>query len=118
MLSLILLWCIGYAVSDVLDSSLPRCPERETRVAMRYIREHANGWIAEVEASAVADQWHVVAYHLDIGLDQIPAALDVRGDVRAKELADGLVQEHGPHQCGTGCLDWRLVDADDRPGSA
>jgi hypothetical protein len=78
---------------------------------VKYIREHANGWIAEVEASDAEDKWHVVAYHLDISLDHIPAALDVDGEVQAKHLADRLVQEHGRHQCETGCLDWRLVDA-------
>lgn len=77
---------------------------------MKYTREHANGWIAEVEASDVQGQWHVVAYHPDIGLDQIPAALYVLGEVEAKQLGDTFVHEHGGHECSAACMEWRLVD--------
>jgi len=78
---------------------------------MRWIREHVNGWIGEVEADpaeAADDRWHVYAYPTDRSQQSIPAMPNVHGELQARALADQFVQEHAPHEC-TGCGPWVQV---------
>ncbi len=71
-----------------------------------FIREHANGWIAQIEAGEVAGKWHVAAYPTDGDEPEIPVHGYVLGDVQARQLADDLVQDHAPHACSE-CGQWR-----------
>jgi hypothetical protein len=80
---------------------------------MRWIREHVNGWIGEIESDAVEaaeDRWHVYAYPTDRSQQSIPATPNVLGEHQARALADQFVQEHARHGCAQ-CGAWRKVSS-------
>ena len=73
------------------------------------IREHANGWIGQIEASEVPGKWHVAAYPTQPDVPVLPINGYVAGESGAKHLADTLVHTHAPHECD-GCGRWRRSD--------
>lgn len=74
------------------------------------IREHANGWIGQIEASDVPGKWHVAAYAVQPGVPPLPINGYVAGESGAKDLADTLVNDHAPHECDGYCGRWRRSD--------
>jgi hypothetical protein len=83
--------------------------ERQSPAAWFLIREHANGWVGQIEASDVAGKWHVAAYPTE--QDQAPLPINgyVSGRRGAMRLADSLVKDHAPHRCRR-CGPWRPSD--------
>lgn len=83
--------------------------EQQSPDAWFLIREHANGWIAQIEACDVTSKWHVAAY----SSEQEQAPLPIKGYVADKRgamrLADTLVSDHAPHRCDR-CGPWRRSD--------
>ena len=73
------------------------------------IREHANGWVGQIEASDVRGKWHVAAYSTEP--DQFPLPINgyVMGRTGAMRLADNLVRDRAPHECRE-CGPWRRAD--------
>lgn len=82
--------------------------ERQRGEPWLLIREHANGWIGQVEASDVPGKWHVTAYATR---DDTPQPINgyVAGQRGAMRLADTLVKDHAPHRCRR-CGPWRPSD--------
>lgn len=72
------------------------------------IREHANGWLGQIEASDVRGKWHVAAYPTQGDTPQ-PVSGYVAGQRGAMQLADMLVTAHAPHECDR-CGPWRRSD--------
>jgi hypothetical protein len=83
--------------------------ERQGREAWFLIREHANGWIAQIEASDVAGKWHVAAYPTRRDEPAPPINGYVASRRGAMRLADSLVKDHAPHRCRS-CGPWRPSD--------
>ena len=73
------------------------------------IREHTNGWIAQIEASEVAGKWHVAAYPTEQEVPPLPINGYVASRKGAMQLADTLVNDHAPHPCDD-CGPWRRSD--------
>jgi len=73
------------------------------------IREHANGWIGQIEASEQSGKWHVAAYPSEHDGERQPVKGYVTGQQGAMQLADTLVKDHAPHQCRR-CGPWRRAD--------
>ena len=73
------------------------------------LREHANGWIGQIEASDVTDKWHVAAYTTDREEPPLPIRGYVTGQEDAMRLADSLIKDHAPHRCRE-CGPWRRSD--------
>jgi len=73
------------------------------------IREHANGWISQIEASEVHGKWHVAAYPTEHDHRALPVNGYVAGQRGAMRLADTLVKDRAPHQCRR-CGPWRPSD--------
>ena len=73
------------------------------------LREHANGWVAQIEASDVTGKWHVAAYPTFQEAPPLPVAGYVAGQRGAMRLADTLVTDHAPHECDQ-CGPWRRSD--------
>lgn len=83
--------------------------QEQHEVAAILIREHVNGWVAQIEASEVVGKWHVAAYPTECDQPSIPVHGYVAGRGGAMQLADTLVQDHAPHPCGD-CGPWRRAD--------
>ena len=83
--------------------------QEQLQFAPMLIREHANGCVAQIEASEVEGKWHVEAYSTEGGAPTIPVKGYVAGQVEAMQLADHLVQDHAPHRCHD-CGPWRRTD--------
>lgn len=83
-------------------------PEQH-RLGTILIREHVNGWIAQIEASEVVGKWHVAAYPTDGDEPPLPVRGYVSGQGAAMQLADSLVNDHAPHHC-VACGPWRPAD--------
>ena len=83
--------------------------EQQTPDPWFLIREHANGWIGQIEASDVTGKWHVVAYPTAPEDPPLPINGYVADQRGAMRLADNLVNDHAPHRCG-GCGPWRRSD--------
>ena len=73
------------------------------------IREHANGWIGQIEASDVQGKWHVAAYPTRHGEQPLPVNGYVAGQRVAMRLADAMVKDRAPHRCRI-CGPWRRSD--------
>jgi hypothetical protein len=83
--------------------------ERHTSDSWFLIREHANGWVGQIEASEVPGKWHVAAYPTEREASPLPVNGYVRGQRDAMRLADTLVKDHAPHRCRN-CGPWRSPD--------
>ena len=73
------------------------------------IREHANGWIGQIEASEQPGKWHVAAYPTEHDERHLPVNAYVAGQKGAMQLADSLVTQYAPHECRR-CGPWRRAD--------
>ena len=83
--------------------------QEQHQVATTLIREHVNGWIAQIEAGEVVGKWHVAAYPTERDEPWIPVHGYVSGQAVAMQLADSLVQDHAAHPCSD-CGPWRRSD--------
>ena len=81
----------------------------EHRDQWLLIREHANGWIGQIEASEVPGKWHVAAYPTTRDDRELPVNGYVAGQRGAMQLADALVKDRAPHRCRR-CGPWRPSD--------
>jgi hypothetical protein len=73
------------------------------------IREHANGWIGQIEASDLTGKWHVAAYPTAEEEPPLPISGYVADQRGAMRLADTLINDHAPHRCRA-CGPWRRSD--------
>lgn len=83
--------------------------EQQRQAPWFLIREHANGWIGQIEASEVPGKWHVAAYPTAQEAPPLPVNGYVAGRRGAMRLADDLVNDHAPHHCQQ-CGPWRRSD--------
>lgn len=87
-----------------------RIEEDDLPEPLTLLREHVNGWIAQIEASDDVDgKWHVVAYPTEGDAPELPVKAYVLGQHEAQQRADALVHDHAPHHCRE-CGPWRRSD--------
>ena len=83
--------------------------ERQRPEPWFLIREHANGWISQIESSETPGKWHVAAYPTEQDVPSVPVNGYVSGQRDAMRLANTLVKDRAPHRCDR-CGPWRPSD--------